>query len=125
MKKNKLKVEIPIRFKENLEARFNYDNKVKIDSSSWYHIKVHCALCSDFFLGIVIPCSPECPFEKFSKKSNKFRGCGYWIYEIIKGPLEFFILKQSVEWRFEQDELVKKQLELLRKAAEELITWVE
>jgi len=62
--KEDLTVEIPRRFKKDLEARFNYENAEECGKEK--KINVKCPLCIEYW-SKENECQ-ECPFYKFEKK---------------------------------------------------------
>jgi len=109
-----LKIQIPARFKQPLLDRFDL-NKVQ-KNGEWYEIAGHCPLCKEY------PVCIGCPFARGnSNEHNTY--CTSWIYNFLgKNPL-FHLGSDSVFWTSKNNELARKQIQLLLQKAEELIEW--
>lgn len=115
----KLKVKIPIKFKEALDFRFNPQNAKKTEN--YFVIRKSCPLCKTF-IGCI-----NCPFDQFTKSytgGHLIGGCFAWLDKVIEDRL-FTIVGSGVSWRIRSNELARKQLLELRDKAQKLITWEE
>ena len=110
--KTDLRVRIPIRFKEDLDYRFNPDNAVEFEGG--FEIHMDCPLCQTYF-----SCS-NCPFHV-----SISLGCFEWMTEVLNREERVFSSTDNVWWHKKDDKLARKQLLMLRKKAKELIIWVE
>jgi len=117
-----LKVSIPKRFKEKLSERFNVKN------AEWekdkFRIETYCPLCQEFMHRTKQICE-YCSFDKFKGEDIVTPGCWEWMKSILKEKPSFYTSLYDVNWEKDKDEKAREQLELLRKKAQKLITWVE
>jgi hypothetical protein len=109
-----LRVKIPIRFKKDLDYRFNPKNAEKTEN--YFAIEKSCPLCEAF-----IGCD-GCPLSRFG---NPYGGCFVWLNEVIGEDRLFTIIGGGVSWRIKDNKLTRKQLLMFRKKAQELIIWKE
>lgn len=107
-----LKVKIPIRFKKDLDDRFNPDNAVEFKGG--FEIHMDCPLCQTYNL-----CS-NCPFH-----ISTFLGCFEWMTKVLNKGKRVFNTTGDVWWRKKDDKLARNQLLTLRRKAKKLITWVK
>ncbi len=122
MKPKSLKVRIRKIFKDNLDARFNPDNALKVEGRDTFKINVECSLCRVFRSGFA--CT-FCPFRKFETKHVE--GCVRWIRRVTRIPIKsgkLGIWSDCIWWYSVDDKEARQQLSLLRRRAEKLITWV-
>jgi len=129
---NDLKVYIPIRFKEQLERRFSYENRTQ-KQEFIHRISVPCPLCEGFR-----KCD-YCPFTDWAKRAGIYIDICYgkttirlgpcwaktWIVMVLEGKNPYFQLTfENVSWPVQVNEQVKDQFNRLRKAAEGNIVWI-
>ena len=109
-----LRVEIPKRFKEGLQQRFDL-RRARNYSSVWgakiYCIPNRCPLCA--YYG---NCG-RCPFGKFDFS------CTYWVYLLVEDKC-CFSMRGNVCWREENDKEARRQIKKLKRKAKKLITWI-
>lgn len=120
-------VKIPKRFKSQLEQRFNVSNAVKSRKSSieyceTYKIHVPCPLCTEFISSLLANCD-GCPFDG-SESNNTRCLAASWITSVIKDYPLMFMNTLMVIWDVNSNNVVVKQMEILRRKAEKYIEWV-
>ncbi len=117
-----LRVEIPKRFKESLERRFNLKRieHEMFGDEKLYFIRGKCELCSNYFWEQKRCVS--CPFGKFGIKGGLL-GCVRWIEKIV-GRFCFTLSETDVNWWEEDDREARQQIKKLVEEAKKLITWV-
>ena len=108
-----LRVDIPEEFKNQLMDRFTPSPSEKRVA----RIDIPCPLCEKFGSK---HCE-DCPFEQF--KASSVAGCEVWIMTAIGGGYDFVCMAPWICWEVEDEDIVFKQLSLLRERAKELITW--
>jgi len=127
-----LKVKIPRRFKERLEARFTYENAILIEKSAEKVINIGCPLCFEYRTYVPPASCGECPFAKFEKRKERngkifiSYGCIQWLKRVLKRKYLPFLFKDGyIVWKFENDREVKECLDYLKEKEYELIKWVD
>jgi len=114
-----LRIEIPKRFKESLQQRFDL-RRAKRKWNYFYRIEERCAICEYYKHNC-----EHCPFGKFGKgDGDEEPGCVRWIKEIIGDEFWFVFRFYGVKWWWEFDKKARKQIKELKHKAKKLITWV-
>lgn len=113
-----LKVAIPIRFQAELEARFDMRNAVLAPDKKSYIIEIECDLCTEFHDSLY-ECG-NCPFAKF--RTHEFWGCAIWLWRVL-GKHHFSANLRYIIWQKKDDKIVRAEFKMLKKKADELVTW--
>lgn len=114
------RVQIKKRYKNTLSKRFDIKGAKLDEMGGWYEIEVPCNLCGVYYLD---NCG-NCPFRKFEIVG--YVGCMAWVQKIgaTTGHRRFTFGPDKIRFRAHKYNIVKKQLERLRKKASEYIEWV-
>ncbi len=123
-------VNIPKRFKEDLEARFNPDNAVFNASRGVWGIEKMCPLCSYYHRGDKGKDCEECPFGipyriKAEEMFYELAPCSQWIYENFPSLTRFVQIHYAVSWAQKDDDMARRFLKGFMDKANTLIEWVD
>ncbi|MBU4331951.1 hypothetical protein KKD19_03160 [Patescibacteria group bacterium] len=113
--KQDLRVQIPEKFRKQLDKRFDPSQAVLNKKAGEWIIAVPCSLCLEYnsFCG-------GCPFERFG-----YVGCEHWIRCVLDNNRIFRLSPHyGIFWHGEDDAKAREQIMKLREAAEKLIEWV-
>ena len=127
MKTKDLRVRIRRIFKGNLDARFNPENAVKVEDEDKFKINVECLLCCRYSKLTCTSNTSKCPFKRFELANEILLGCVCWIRlvtRVLYKSRKFSLGPYSISWSSFLDKEARRQLILLRRRAEKLITWV-
>jgi len=115
-----LRVEIPRRFKESLERRFDLRKaRSMIGASGRYCVISQCCELCEYYRN---NCG-YCPFGKFGKEDGRL-GCMQWMWEVVGDRFYFWLRVRYVAWWEGFDEEARRQIKELKRKARKLITWI-
>jgi len=114
------KIKIPIKYKEQLEARFDPKNLICDFSTNNYYIRIPCPLCEDYGGNLV--CS-NCPFREPIDLCKVDSSCGGFVEDIIGLPKFSWTKADIIIHKTLYNQAVEQLIEL-RSKAKEYIEWV-
>lgn len=125
---NNLKVQLPVRFKEQFERRWNPENAEKWE----FRIRHGEPGIDVFAIHIPNPLCKEynhckgCPFNKFAPTKCPVRGCEYWMDLVLEKPDHYSTFFMTFE-----DKIIYtlggpglRDVEELKRRAKKLTEWV-
>jgi len=119
------KIQIPAKHKSSLEKRFDYRNRhYTLTFVKDVIIKEGCSLCLEY--QTLIGC-PSCPFDYLRQGDtlpNIKYGCSVFVKEILGSHPHFKLFQAGVWWLAEFDDIVKLELEWLKRMAEKRLEFI-
>jgi len=113
-----IRISIPRKFKEQLEARFNPE--LAVLEGKRYAIKVECSLCKEY--GNTDRGCRACPLGPPLWEYEMT--CGDWLRGVMEDDEIIFVSVEGISWDADHDKEAREILQRFRARARKLVKWV-